>query len=269
MSAPDEEQHVEVGRHRIRVRTTGDGPPLLLMMGVGGNVEMWDALLANLPDRQLIAFDMPGTGGSSTSFVPMPMILLARIVDRLLDRLGYAQVDVLGLSWGGLLAQQFAITHRPRVRRLVLAATLPGGGGVPGRPSAIRVLLTPRRYYSRDYLERVAPTLYGGRIRNNPELFHQQAVARFEQPPSMVGYVNQLFAAMTFTSLPFLRCIHAPTLILAGNDDPIVPLINGRILQRGIRDSRLEIIAGGGHLFLFEEAARSGELITRFLDDAG
>jgi len=170
------------------------------------------------------------------------------------------------VSWGGALAQQLAISHPGCVRRLVLAATVPGVGGVPGRPSALRVLATPRRYYSPSYLQSVAPTLYGGRIRREPELLRQQAGARLDRPPSLRGYLGQLFAIMTFTSLPFLRRISAPTLVLVGDDDPIVPLLNARILQRGIPDARLHIVPGGGHLLILESAEEVGPVIAEFLD---
>lgn len=257
---------VRLGRHRLRVFVTGEGPPLLLLMGIGGNIEMWEPLRDALPGRQLIAFDVPGTGGSSTPRVPMTMAAIARLTAGLLDHLGYDRVDVLGVSWGGALAQQLAISHPRRVRRLVLAATVPGLGGVPGRPSAMRVLATPRRYYSQSYFESVAPTLYGGRIRREPELFRQQAGARLTRPPSIAGYFGQLFAITTFTSLPFLGCIRAPTLVLVGDDDPIVPLVNARILRRGIPGARLHVVPGGGHLLILESAEVVGPLIAEFLD---
>lgn len=236
-------------------------------MGIGGNIEMWEPLQAALPDRRLIAFDVPGTGGSSTPRVPMTMRGIARVTAGLLRHLGYEQADVLGVSWGGALAQQLAISHPSCVRRLVLSATVPGVGGVPGRPSALRVLMTLRRYCSPSYFESVAPTLYGGRIRREPELFRQQAGARLGSPPSIAGYFGQLFAIMTFTSLPFLHRIKAPALLLVGDDDPIVPLVNARILQRGIPDARLHVVPGGGHLLILESAEDVGPVIAAFLDE--
>ena len=122
---------------------------------------------------------------------------LARTVDRLIGALGYEAVDVLGVSFGGALAQQLVRQSPDRVRRLVLAATapgVPGLGGVPGRPSAMLTLATPLRYYSPAYFRKVAPTLYGGRIRREPELLAEQAHARMTRPPSLRGYVAQLYA---------------------------------------------------------------------------
>jgi poly(3-hydroxyalkanoate) depolymerase len=259
------EQRIRIGRHRLRVQLVGEGAPLLLLMGIGGNLEMWEPLRRALPGHRLIAFDAPGTGGSSTPRVPLRMSGVARLTAELIGELGYDAVDVLGVSWGGALAQQLAISAPSRIRRLVLAATTPGLGGVPGRPGAMWVLMTPRRYYSRSYFESVAPKLYGGRIKREPELLRQQAMARLTRPPTMAGYAGQLYAITTFSSIPFLRCIKAPTLVLAGDDDPIVPMVNARILQRGIKDAELHVVRGGGHLFIFESVDEVGPVITRFL----
>ena len=128
---------LRTGRHRVRVQTQGSGPPLLLLMGIGGNAEMWEPLRRCLPNRRLIAFDVPGTGGSSTPWIPMTMIEIAGIAHAVLRHVGVDRTDILGVSWGGVLAQIFAIRHRSAVRRLVLAATSVGVGSVLGRPSAL------------------------------------------------------------------------------------------------------------------------------------
>jgi poly(3-hydroxyoctanoate) depolymerase len=268
---PARTETIVVGPHRIRVQTEGDGPPLLLLMGIGGNAEMWDPLRQHLSGRRLIAFDVPGTGGSSTPVVPLPMVAIADIAVGVLRHLGIERADVLGVSWGGVLAQTLAIRHPKSVGRLVLAATLFGLGSFLGRPSALWILATPRRYYSRSYLDRVAPTLYGGRIRREPEIFRQQTAARLTRPPSMRGYVGQVFAINSISTLPFARCIKSPTLILAGSDDPMVPVVNSRILQRAIPHATLQVVEGGGHLFLLDSAAEVAPVIEQFLaaEDVG
>src|SRR3954469_10345167 len=134
-SVPAEHTYVDVGCHRLRVHVSGTGSPLLLVMGLGGNLEMWQPLRDALPDLQLISFDTPGTGGSSTPSLPMSIPQHAALAARLLATLGYETVDVLGVSWGGVVAQQLAIAHRQRVRRLVLACTMAGATGWPARPS--------------------------------------------------------------------------------------------------------------------------------------
>jgi poly(3-hydroxyalkanoate) depolymerase len=261
---------VDVDGIRVRAAIRGEGRPLLLVMGIGGNIEMWDPLERALDGSgiQTITFDAPGVGESTNWLRPRRMSALARTVDRLVGALGYEAVDVLGVSFGGALAQQLVRQSPDRVRRLVLAATapgMPGIGGVPGRPSAMLTLATPLRYYSLAYFRRVAPTLYGGRIRREPELLAEQAYARMTRPPSPRGYLAQLYAMAGWTNLPWLRFIDHPTLVMAGDDDPIIPLVNARILARLIPLARLEVITGGGHLFLLEEPERSAALVREFL----
>ncbi|MET0147250.1 MAG: alpha/beta fold hydrolase [Ilumatobacteraceae bacterium] len=256
---------VRVGQHRIRVRIVGEGPPLLLINGIGGNIEMWRPLIDALPGRQVIAFDMPGAGSSSTMLVPRPMYFMARLTAALVRTLGYDTVDVLGLSWGGAVAQHLAVAFPRVVNRLVLCATVPGFPSVPGTPAALSMMLSRRRYTDPEYLVKVAPTLYGGRIRHQPDLVLEQARARAGRPPSFWGYMSQLFSMATFTSWPVMNMVQAPTLVMAGDDDPIVPLLNGRILAFGIPGARLHVIESGGHLFLHERPDEVAPVIDAFL----
>ncbi len=182
--------------------------------------------------------------------------------------LGYEKVDVLGVSWGGALAQHLAVGFPRVVDRLVLCAAVPGWPSVPGRPAALRILLGRRRYTDPDYLRRVAPTLYGGRVRREPELLADQISARATRPPGAWGYLGQMFAAMTFTNWPTMKLVRSPTLVIASDDDPIVPLVNARILACGIPDATLHVIEGGGHLFVHTEPDDVAAVVERFLDRA-
>lgn len=261
---------VEVDGVRIRAAIRGEGRPLVLVMGIGGNIEMWEPFVRALDGSgiQTITFDAPGVGESTNWRRPRRMPFLARTVDHLIGALGYETVDVLGVSFGGALAQQLVRQSPDRVRRLVLAATapgMPGIGGVPGSPNAMMALATPLRYYSPRYFRKVAPTLYGGRVRREPELLAAQGHARLSRPPSVRGYASQLYAMGGWTNLPWLRSIRQPTLVMSGDDDPIIPLVNARILARLIPRAQLEVIRGGGHLFLLEEAEHSATLVREFL----
>jgi poly(3-hydroxyalkanoate) depolymerase len=260
-------RHVEVDGVRLRVSIRGKGRPLLLLMGIGGNLEMWGPFEDALDPSAVrtIAVDAPGTGGSGAYRFPRRMSGLARTMDRLVAALGYDQVDVLGVSFGGVLAQQLARQAPRRVRRLVLAATGAGLGGVPGSPRVLWKLATPRRYAQPDYFRRVAGTIYGGAARRDPDATLHGSIARFTKPPSMSDYLAQLYAITGWTSLPWLTRLRQPTLVISGDDDPIVPLVNGRILARLIPDARLHVVQGGGHLFLLERPAEIAALVTRFL----
>lgn len=252
---------------RIRTSTCGQGPPILLVMGLGGNLEMWQPLEQQLAaqGRRTIAFDAPGTGESEPWRLPKRLPAVAGLATRLLDQLGEDRVDVLGVSLGGALAQQIAHQSRHRVRKLVLAATMPGLGGVPGDPRVLLELATPRRYRDPEHFRRVAGKIFGGRARHDPDYPAGGSTARFTRPPSWAGYAGQLYSIYGWTSVPWLHGLRQPTLIMNGDDDPIVPVVNGRILAKLIPNSRLEIIRRGGHLFLLEEPEYSARLISQFL----
>jgi poly(3-hydroxyoctanoate) depolymerase len=257
---------VTVGERRLRVAIQGRGAPLLLIPGIGANIEMWAPLLARIEGRQVVAFDAPGAG-RSTSGPPFRIAGMARIVDALLDELGLGRVDVLGYSWGGAVAQQLAHDFPARVRRLVLAGTACGLGGVPPPPLVLAHLLHPARYYSRAYLMSIAPLLYAGRYGRDPAALNDHAAQRQASLPALLGYALQLLAIWGWTSFPWLHTIAAPTLVLAGDEDPIVPVANAHLLRRRIPDARLHIVRGGGHLFPFDQPDVMIGALEEFLAD--
>jgi poly(3-hydroxyalkanoate) depolymerase len=261
---PTRVEMVTVAGRRLRVATRGTGPPLLLITGIGANIEMWQPLLALIEDRHVVAFDAPGSGNSEPG-APFRMPDLARLVDRLLDELGLPRADVLGYSWGGAVAQQLAHDFPHRVRRLVLAGTVCGLGSVPPPPSVLLHLLHPLRYYSYAYLRAVAPVLFGGRSSRDPTWLSGHARQRQVNPPSVLGYALQMLAISGWTSLPWLHTIRAPTLVLAGDEDPIVPPANARLLSRCIPDARLHLVRGGGHLFPLDQPLQTVGVLEDFL----
>jgi poly(3-hydroxyalkanoate) depolymerase len=188
------------------------------------------------------------------------------VVAALLDRLELpGPVDVLGFSWGGGLAQHFTVQHRRRVRRLVLAATGTGSLMVPADPRVLARMLTPRRHRDPEYARQVAGLLYGGTVRDDPERAARALHAASRLGPRR-GYYYQLAAGAGWSSLPFLRLIRRPTLVVAGDDDPIIPAVNARVMARCIPDARLHLYRGG-HLALVTEADELAPVIDRFLDE--
>jgi poly(3-hydroxyalkanoate) depolymerase len=260
--------YVDVDGLRLRyaVRPGRSALPLLLFNGIGANIEVVLPFIEAMPDREIVIFDMPGTGGSPRSWVPRRFGGLARLTARFLDRLGYPRVDVAGVSWGGALAQQFARQYPRRCRRLVLAATSAGAVMVPAKLSVLAQLVTPKRYLSREYMRRAAPEIYGGELRDHPELVQEHS-GRIT-PPSTQGYLYQLLAGMGWTSLWWLHRLRQPTLILAGSDDRLVPPINARLLALLVPNNSLHIIPGGGHLFMLHRLDVVVPLVATFLEAA-
>jgi poly(3-hydroxyalkanoate) depolymerase len=239
-------------------------PPLLLCNGIGAGLEVLQPFVDALdPGRPVIRFDLPGIGGSPLPMVPYHLATLPRLLAGLLDRLGHPRADVLGISWGGGLAQQFALSRPGRVRRLVLVATGTGSLMVPARPRVLRHMLTPRRHRDPGYAMSIAGEIYGGSMRAAPQRAAELLHAARRAGPDR-GYYYQLLAGTGWTSLPLLPLLRRPTLLLAGDDDPLIPLINGHIMHRLIPGSEL-VIYPGGHLDLVAEPHRLAPVIERFL----
>ena len=150
--------------------------------------------------------------------------MLAWFLGRLLDRLGYDEFDILGISWGGGLAQQVAFQHPRRCRRLVLVSTATGSLMVPASPLSCSRWSPPAGIATPTTPRSIAAQLYGGRLRDEPELA-RTLLHEHSRVGSRCGYLLQLLAGAGWTSLPGLPFVRQPTLILAGSDDPIIPLV--------------------------------------------
>jgi poly(3-hydroxyalkanoate) depolymerase len=259
-------QTVDLDGQLLRVATrhgSDASPPLLIFNGIGANLELVEPFVAALEEVSIIIFDIPGVGGSPAPVMPYRFSTLSVLSDRLLSRLGYdGPVDVLGVSWGGALAQQFAHLYPGRCRRLILAATSPGVIMVPARLSVLSKLIGPRRYTDPAYLQQVGAEIYGGAYRRDPALLKQHS--RHIQAPRGRGYLYQLLAATGWSSLPWLGSLSQKTLVMHGNDDPIVPLTNAKILAARIRDATLYVI-DDGHLFLITRAKDVAPVVRKFL----
>ena len=251
-------------RLRVAIRSgNGTRTPLLLVNGIGVNLEVLQPFVDALdPAIEVVRFDVPGTGGSPAPRIPYRFSMHALLVTNMLDQLGYQQVDVLGVSWGGALAQQFAFQYPVRCRRLILVSTGTGALMVPGNPSALARIATPRRYQDPAYMAQIAGEIYGGKVRTHPEYAHE--FARTAHLGSVLGYFYQMLGGMGWTSIPWLRTLRQPTLILHGDDDPLVPLVNAKIMQRLIPHAKLYIFHDG-HLGLGTSAGELAQVVDQFL----
>jgi poly(3-hydroxyalkanoate) depolymerase len=256
-------------RLRVAVREcAGARTPLLLVNGIGASLESFQPFLDALdPALTVIRFDPPGVGGSPAPARRYRLPALARALGRVVHDMGHPRVDVLGISWGGALAQQFAFTQMHRCRKLVLVATSAGAVMIPASPVVLAKMATPRRFRDPDYLMRIAADLYGGALRRDTDRL-RPLVHAFGRPDVGHGYRLQLIAGLGWTSVPFLRLLPQRTLVLAGDDDPIIPQVNGRFLAAMIRRATFHVYPGG-HVDLVADPALLTPMIEEFLTAAG
>jgi pimeloyl-ACP methyl ester carboxylesterase len=225
---------VDIHGHQVRVRIQGTGDPLLLLNGLTRPMESWGPLTQELSGRTIVSFDAPGVGGSPTPILPMSIPMLARLATGVLDEVGLDQADVLGFSHGGAVAQQLAVDSPARVRRLVLVSTSCGLGATPGNQDALHGLRTPVDALS------------------------------WPQPDAR-GTLWHFLAISSWSSVPFLGAIRAPTLVVCGTRDRVVPPANSRLLARRIPDAHLVMLPAGHDLQRRRSARTMADTVEPFL----
>ena len=236
-----------------------DSLPLLVFNGIGMNLELLDPLSRAMAPRRVLCFDMPGIGKSPDPVVPYNAVSMALASAAILDRLEIAQVDVLGISWGGGIAQQFALQHQTRIGKLILAATSAGMLMAPGNLPALARLADPSEWTMGKALQRNLALLYNGGGTGNPVSLNAAT------PPSPSGFLYQLAALAGWSSVPLLPLLDVPTLIMAGDEDQVVPPVNSQFLHALIPGSKLRLIRGGGHMFPFSHRSAFLSEVERFL----
>ncbi|MGC1420403.1 MAG: alpha/beta hydrolase [Acidimicrobiales bacterium] len=223
---------VNVRGHQLRVRVEGTGPALVLLNGLTKRLESWDPFVKALSGRTVVRFDMPGVGESQSSLLPQSISKMAEITAMVLDEIGLDRADVLGLSLGGAIAQQFCCDFPSRVRRLVLVSTSCGVGSTLGSWGALASLRTFK---------------------------DASSIAQ------LVGASWHSIALSNWSSIPFLGSIDASTLVVCGSDDPVVPLANSRSLAQRIPNASLVILPGGHDLQGIEPAQALARAVQDFL----
>ena len=261
--------YAQVNGIRMHYEVDGSGPPLLLVSGLGGAAIGWDPVLvrALAEDHRVVTYDNRGTGLSDKPDEPYTIALFASDAVGLLDALGIERAHVLGPSMGGMIALELGAHHPERVASLVLACTTPGGrNAVQAPPESLAALqsrgsLGPeesavaawRLAYSDAFIAGHRAELEADRDRTQPQL----------TPP--FAYERHFQATMTLRVFPYLKDITAPTLVITGRDDVLIPAANSEILAREIPGAELVIFDGAGHGFLLEARDRVVPVLREFL----
>jgi len=249
----------------VFVREVGEGAPLLLINGLGAHSGMWAHLEPALAGFRIVEFDLPGAGQSAVPRKRLSMRELAQLTGRVMDHFAMERADVLGYSMGGMVAQQFTADNPGRVRRLVLVATTPGVGAIQIQLKVLANIMTPARYSSPTIWAKSIGSLVGGRARYDHEWIAEQAELRFAHKPSWRGYMGQMRSMTGWSGLPLLPGIEQPTLVLSGEDDPLSPVINGKMIARQLPNGRHLVLPGEGHLLVMDAASAAHGYIRDFL----
>jgi pimeloyl-ACP methyl ester carboxylesterase len=240
-------------------------PPLLLVAGIPAIANDWSLLAERLAEsRRVVTYDNRGSGQSSVTEGPYTTKQLAADAVRLLDVLGIARADVFGMSLGGMIAQEIALGWPDRVRRLALGCTHAGVRHAAPAPRETGRAFTMETDDWGERMRALAPLAFSREVDDGTlERFTEK---KSKEAQDQEGYAAQIEAVLSHDTYDRLPAIEAPTLVLTGDDDRIIPAPSSDVLHLRIPRSRLEVIEGAGHLFFLEKPDETIDLVQGFLD---
>jgi pimeloyl-ACP methyl ester carboxylesterase len=257
--------HLTVGGRRLFHQRRGDGEPLLLIQGMSGTHLAWGEPFASDLERDfdVVAYDHRGIGRSDRVDDPFSIVDLAQDAAALLDALGWGSAHVVGISMGGMVAQELALNHPERVRTLTLGCTYCGGEGSALAPQAtIEKLSTGMTSGDRELAIRTGFELNVSEAFAATDGAYETFRAMAKSLPAPVPVIMlQMQAIAQHDTSARLPALDRPTLVVHGDQDLMLPVRNGRLIASLIPGARLEILEGVGHMFWWEQPARSATLI--------
>jgi len=252
----------------IAYEVRGVGTPIVMIHGAQGDQSMFAGMAAAFArDYRVLTFDQRGSGLSEKPDLPYSMAMFADDTAALMDHLGIANAHIIGVSMGGMIAQEFALRHPGKVRSLVLGCTTPGG------PNAIR--REGNALASAYSTQPMTPEARGralaeavftkGYLAKHPEIVTSMIEARKNRPIDTVGFAHRMKAAGEHNTFDRLAQIRCPTLVITGKDDALIAWENSRLLSQHIMGAEEVILEPAGHCFWLEQPDESHAAIAGFI----
>ena len=243
----------------------GSGPPLLLIMGLGYTLDMWNRALPVLAERyRTIVFDNRGVGRSDVPPGPYSIGVMAADARAVMDAAGIDRADVFGVSMGGMIAQEFTLQYRERVKSLVLGCTACGGPkAIPAAPGVFITLMARAQMPPEEAIRAMIPFIYDEATPR--ERIEEDLEIRRRTLASVEGYMAQVQAIPAWQSYNRLSQITAPTLVIHGESDKLVPPENGKLIAERIPGAELVLLAKASHIFVTDQTEASIEAVLSFL----
>jgi len=260
--------YVDIDTTKIYWEEHGAGEPLLLIMGLGGTIKEWHRLLPELSAKyRVITFDNRGVGETSASDEAFSIPLMASDAKAVLDAANVESAHVLGMSMGGMIAQEFALNYPEKTRSLILSVTACGGAeAIPANPAVYFALQGRGVRTPEDAFWAMAPFIYDA---NTPrEIISEDLAAREGKFTKSADFMRQLQAIMTWQGTHSrLSNIKVPTLVLHGKGDQLIPCANSKILADRIPNAKLVELDNASHIFMTDQPEKSVETILEFLEN--
>lgn len=259
--------HSSANGIRLYYEVDGRGPTVALIGGLGSDAHFWYKQTPALARHfQVVTFDNRGAGRSKAPDEPYTLRMMADDLAGLLDALDFPVAHIIGASMGGFIAQEFALAHPDRVRRLVLCCTSFGGpNSVPIPAETVQSFLNRTGDPERDLRASFAYQLRTAYAQTHAQELDEYVAWRVAHPQPLHAYHRQLAAASTHDTEGRLAALRCPVLILHGAMDNVVPAGNAGLLASKIPAAKVHVFADAGHLFLWERADEANRVIVEFL----
>src|SRR5262249_10906903 len=261
-------QRVRINGVELEYDLQGTGSPLVLIHGAQGDRSMFSVIAPLFAARyRVLTFDQRGSGRSEKPDMDYSIAMLADDTAALMDHVGFSSAHIIGVSMGGMIAQEFALRHPKKTRALVLGCTTPGGShAVPLSGGALARAYSTQEMSAEERGRALAEACFTkGYIEQHPEVIPAMVEARRQRPidPVALGHRMQaVYAHDTYDRLPQIAC---PTLVITGKDDVLISWENSRILADRIPDAKFVLLEPAGHLFWGEQPQQSYQAILSFL----
>ena len=249
---------------RIYWDEQGSGAPLLLIMGLGWSSHAWDRTRPLLSAKyRTIALDNRGVGRSDAPPGPYSIAQMASDAAAVLAVAKVNTAHIFGVSMGGMIAQEFALQYPPKVRSLILGCTSAGGSeAVRADQAALQVLMT-RSPNPDEFTKAISPFIYDRGT--PPERIAEDTEVRRKWYPTSDAYSAQLQAILAWEAYSRIAKIAAPTLVVHGEKDQLVPAENGKMIAARIPGAKLVLLPNASHIFITDQTEAAHAAILSFL----
>jgi len=261
--------HAHINGINIAYELGGAGAPMVMIHGAQGDQTMFAGLAATFAPRfNVLTFDQRGSGLSDKPDMVYSVAMLADDTAALMDHVGVDDAHIIGVSMGGMIAQEFALRHSRRVRSLVLGCTTPGGAkSVHAAAGLATTAYSTKEMSAEERGRALAEAAFTtGYIARHPELITTMIEQRRRRPIDPVGFARRMAALQTFDTYDRLPQIKCPTLVITGKDDALISWENSRLIASRISGAQLTILEPAGHCFWLEQPDQSRDAIQHFLD---
>jgi len=262
-------EKIRVGDVDICYQVIGSGDPLVMIMGLTANMDWWDPeLLDQLSSRyRLLLFDNRGAGRTAAPEGEFSIGQLANDTAGLMEAVGFDHANVLGISMGGMIAQELVLNHPEKVDRLVLCATFCGGEKTVYADREVLMKMVDRSGTPEQQVRKTMTLLFPEHWLGEHEEYFQEFFSRYSiAPVTEENAMRQFMATVKFDTYDRLPTVQKPTLVACGTEDVLIPPENSRIIADQIPEARLVQFEGAGHGFINQCRPKFASLLTDFLE---